>query len=130
MIDVGSGCGKLLIYLTSQFDDIYFEGIEIQKNRFHQSIINIKKYCFDNDNIYIYNKCFTNIYFGNYDLLFSCNIIFSNKDNNLLYNKIINEFSGIFILFTIHPKILNYLIEENKINTSWSNNVPIFIYKI
>ena len=48
IIDVGSGCGKLLIYLTSQFNDIYFEGIEIQKNRFQQSIINIKKCCFDN----------------------------------------------------------------------------------
>ncbi len=128
MIDVGSGCGKLLIYFACKFPNIYFDGIEVQKNRYDQSIINIKKNQLDN--ICIYNESFINTYFGNYDLLFCCNTIFCDEDNNKLYNKIINEFSGIFILFTMHPKILNYFIEENKINTSWCKNVPIFIYKI
>ena len=128
MIDIGSGCGKLLLYLASNFSDILFEGVEIQKNRFKLSINNINHY--ELDNIFIYNDSFQNLYFGNYDLLFCCNTIFCDEDNYLLYNKIINEFSGIFILFTIHPKIFNYFIDEAKINTSWCKQVTIFIYKI
>ena len=128
IIDVGSGCGNLLIYLASKFDDIYFEGIEIQKNRYDKSIDNINKY--ELDNICIYNDSFINTYLGNFDLLFCCNTIFCDEDNDKLYNKIINEFSGIFILFTMHPKILNYFIEETTINTSWCKKVNIFIYKI
>jgi len=128
MIDIGSGCGNLLIYLASKFHDIYFEGIEIQKNRYDKSIDNIMKH--DLDNICIYHDSFINTYLGNYDLLFCCNTIFCDEDNDKLYNKIINEFSGIFILFTMHPKILNYFIEKTTINTSWCKEVNIFIYKI
>ena len=128
IIDVGSGCGNLLIYLASKFNDIYFEGIEIQKNRYDRSIENINNY--DLNNICIYNDSFINTYLGSYDLLFCCNTIFCDEDNNKLYNKIINEFSGIFILFTMHPKILNYFIEKTIINTSWCKKVHIFIYKI
>ena len=128
MIDVGSGCGKLIIYLACKFQNIYFEGIEIQKNRYDQSICNINKY--ELDNICIYNDSFVNTYIGNYDLLFCCNTVFCDEDNDKLYNKIINEFSGIFILFTVHPKILNYFIEKTIINTSWCKKTDIFIYKI
>ena len=125
-IDIGSGCGKLVFHLSTKFDRISFHGVEIQKNRFNKSMKLLQ-----NESLYnvsFLNDDFKNIYFGNYDFLFCCNTIFSHEDNLLLYKKIINEFSGIFVLFTLSSKIQRYYIDKKYIKTSWHPNVPIYIY--
>ena len=126
VIDIGSGCGKLILFLSHKFNNIYFEGIEIQKNRYDKAISLL------NDtnltNIYFFNDNFKDTYFGNYDLLFCCNTVFNDEDNNFLYNKILNEFNGVFILFTKYYKFIPFFKEEIIINSSWSNKTPIYIY--
>ena len=125
-IDIGSGCGKLVFHLSQKFDKISFHGVEIQKNRFNKSMKTLQNDLFYN--VSFFNDEFKNIYFGNYDFLFCCNTIFSHEDNLLLYKKIINEFSGIFVLFTLSSKIQRYYVEKKYIKTSWHPNVPVYIY--
>ena len=106
--------------------DCIIEGIEIQKNRYEKAtnLLNNKM----NTNIVFYNDNFQNIYFGNYDLLFCCNTIFTEEDNNILYNKIINEFNGIFILCTLTHKLLHFFAEKKYIKCSWYSEIPVYIY--
>lgn len=125
-IDIGSGCGNLIIHLSSAFPYIYFEGIEIQKNRFEESLR--KRDEINNSNLYVFNTSFYNEYIGNYDFLYCCNTIFSDDDNKKLYEKILNEFKGICILFTNPPCLLKYFIDQDFIGSSWHSHVPIYIY--
>ena len=126
IIDIGSGCGKIVFYLADNLKDCIIEGIEIQKNRYEKAsnLLNNKM----NTNIVFYNDNFKNIYFGNYDLLFCCNTIFTQEDNNILYNKIINEFNGIFILCTLTHKLLHFFAEKKYIKCSWYSEIPVYIY--
>lgn len=131
-IDIGSGTGKLVLYLYehSQLNTV---GIEIIKHRYSKSLelleqimknekmnkINYPEFILDD---------FKNIYFGNYDILYCCNLIFSDEDNNILYNKLLNECKGHVILFNYNIKIKPNLLKEFNIKTSWSNNVCIFLF--
>ncbi|MBI96151.1 hypothetical protein CL656_03305 [bacterium] len=127
-LDVGSGCGKIIIYLAKNFNHIYFEGVEIQKNRYDKSIklLNNDKYHFEN--ISFLNDDFKNLYFGNYDVIYCCNTIFTEEDNDILYNKILNEFKGTFILTTMSCKIIQYYKEKIMIRSSWHPCIFIYIY--
>ena len=126
-LDIGSGCGKLTLHLAQKFNRISFDGVEIQKNRYNKSMKTLDHVGFPNASFICDD--FKNIYFGNYDFLFCCNTIFSHEDNLLLYKKIIHEFSGIFVLFTLSSKIQSYYIDKKYIKTSWHPNVPVYIYK-
>lgn len=126
MLDVGSGCGKIVFSCCIELD-ISVDGIEIDENRFRKSEILLEKL-----NLYhkinFINDNFSNIYFGNYDLLYCCNLIFEDKDNELLYNKIKKEFCGLFILFKFDKILLPYLISKDSVDCSWSKNVAIYIF--
>ena len=127
-IDIGSGCGKMVLYLASIYPTIYFEGIEIQKNRFEESLHNKKM--FSHDNVYFYHKSFYNHYIGDYDFVYCCNTIFSEEDNKELYKKLLREFKGLCILFTQPPCLHHFFIETKNISSSWCKEVTIFIYLI
>lgn len=122
-IDIGSGNGKLLYYL-SQNTELLLEGIEIDKNRYNRSI----KLLEDFEKIFLVNDDYKNIYFGNYDIIYCCNTVFEVDENNILYDKIENEFSGIFILYEYNQKLKNYLLKKEIVKTSWNKYVPIYIF--
>tara|TARA_A100001035_G_C27610792_1_gene420791 strand:- start:140 stop:712 length:573 start_codon:yes stop_codon:yes gene_type:complete len=127
-IDIGSGCGRLILEIAKL--KLYSTGIEILSHRYDKSIKLLDK--LDNDelfnNIDLINDSFSNIHFGNFDILYCCNIIFSDEDNNLLYNKLLKEFYGYAFLYNYNNKIMNNLISKEHVKTSWNNNVEIFIF--
>lgn len=125
-IDIGSGCGKIVIYLVNNLN-IYADGIEIDKNRFNKSLNLLEEYNLY-EKIEFYNKDFKNIYFGNYDILYCCNLVFKDNDNEMLYKKIIKEFTGVFILFDFSSNLEKYFIEEIEIKTSWNKKQVIFVF--
>ena len=81
------------------------------------------------DRIEIFNDDFYNKFFGNYDFIYCCNLVFDDDTNNKLYKKIKVEFTGKFILFNYSNDIVKYLICEDYVKTSWSNKVKIFIFQ-
>ena len=122
-LDIGSGCGKLVIFLNEN-TNLYCTGIEIIEHRYLKSLNLIN----ENYDIEFFNDNFKNIYFGNFDIIYCCNLVFSEDDNNLLYHKLNNEFKGYALLFTYNNKINHYLINEFKVNTSWQKNVNIYLF--
>lgn len=128
ILDVGSGCGNLLNYLANKYD-CNIDGIEIAVNRYLKSI-----YLLEDNNIfdkcYVYNDDFRNINFKKYDVIICCNIVFSVKDNNDLFNKLNNEFNGIAILNTFNNILKNKIIKITYIRTSWIEKQIIYILKI
>lgn len=125
-LDIGSGLGKLVIYLAMNTNFI-IDGIEIDKVRYNKSISLLDSYeCFDN--VEFFNDDFTNKYFGNYDFIYCCNLVFDDETNNKLYKKIEFEFKGIFILFNYPYNLEHYLIREEYVKTSWSKKAKIFIF--
>ena len=129
-LDIGSGTGKLILNLNDALFkyNINFVGIELEKHRHEQALKdlstreNIKNIIFENNN-------FKNIFFGDYDYIYCCNTIFEEEDTNVLYNKLMKEFNGICILFTTSSLILSYLKDIKRVETSWCDNVPIYIYE-
>lgn len=127
-IDIGCGCGKLLIDITNKLN-INSCGIEIEPTRFEECKTQIEKYNLDTK-IELYNNNFKTIYFGNYDVLYCCNFVFSNEDNRMLYKKIINEFSGYVVLFDYNHILKPFYISEHNVKTSWSSSNKIFVFKL
>ena len=126
-LDIGSGCGKIVIYI-SKMNDILADGIELVKYRFEKSIKLLDETNL-HDKIEFINDDFKNLYFGNYNIIYCCNLIFSEKDNYNLYTKIKNEFEGIFILFYYDNILEEFLIDTLEIKTSWNKSQPIFIFQ-
>ena len=126
MLDVGSGCGKIVISCCLNLD-LYVDGIEIDENRYKKSELLLEKYNYY-DKINFIHDNFSNLYFGNYDIIYCCNLIFEDNDNDILYKKIIKEFSGLFILFQFNNLLLPYFVKEEYINCSWSKNVVVYIF--
>tara|TARA_B100000073_G_scaffold314201_1_gene289193 strand:- start:1716 stop:2237 length:522 start_codon:yes stop_codon:yes gene_type:complete len=127
-IDIGSGTGKLVTYIALKLQ-IMSTGIEINSKRFEKSLKLIEKH-----NIYdlvdFENKDFRELYFGNYDILYCCNKVFSKEDNNVLYNKILNEFRGYVILFDYNHILKRYLKFHKGVRTSWSRAETVYIFRI
>lgn len=129
LLDIGSGCGNLLYGLSKINDTIEYHGIEIEKHRYERST------CFENDSEQL--LCFKHgdyntIYFGLYDIIYCCNTVFTDEENNRLYNKLIFESkTGYYvILFGHHKKLMNYLLFHKYVKTSWSDCVNVYVYFI
>ena len=127
MLDVGSGCGKIVIYISTKFN-INVDGIEIDANRYEKSQ-NLLELLDLYDKVQFFNDSFKNIYFGDYDILYCCNLVFEDDDNDILYQKIINEFTGIFILFEYNHTLIPFYRYKEKIKTSWNKSADIFIFE-
>lgn len=127
-IDIGSGCGKLILHLSSNFPNINFEGIEIQRNRFEESLKNKKTYSNHELHVFFHHESFQHHYIGDYDFIYCCNTIFSEEDNLDLYKKLLREFKGLCVLFT-QPSCLHHcFLETRHIGSSWCKEVTIYIY--
>lgn len=123
-LDIGSGCGKLIIYFNDQ-TNCECSGIEIIEHRYLKSINLLKE---NNFNVHFINDNFKNIYLGNYDIIYCCNLIFSEEDNNMLYLKLNKEFNGYALLFTYNHKIFKNYVSTHDVNTSWQKNVNIYMF--
>jgi len=126
-LDVGSGCGKIVIYLAKNLN-ILADGVEIDINRYLKSLNLIDKFDLF-DRVEFINQSFENIYFGNYNMLYCCNLIFTEEDNLKLFNKILKEFQGYFFLFDYNLLLEPYLIDDFMINTSWNKKQYLFVFK-
>ena len=137
-LDIGSGCGKLILSLVLEFDNLYGTGIEIHKERYEYGMNILDTYgdYFENINTNIHEKIefinedFMKTYFGNYDCLYCCNLVFTKEDNKKLYSKILHEFAGYVILFNYNHELQPYLRETYFVNTSWEKKVSIFLFYI
>tara|TARA_E500000178_G_C16800720_1_gene652298 strand:+ start:127 stop:663 length:537 start_codon:yes stop_codon:yes gene_type:complete len=127
-LDIGSGCGKIVLYLAFKLNMIS-EGIEIDKNRFDKSIEFLNRFNLSN-NVTFYNESFEKVYLGNYDIIYCCNLVFSNEDNKILYKKIVKEFKGISILFDYDDVLSRFLIKKYNVKTSWSNYQIVYIFNL
>ena len=106
---------------------MYFHGIEIHNARFNQSIT-LQDELDIHANTEFMKEDFRNIYFGNYNVLYCCNTIFEEEENNILFDKINEEFNGYFILFEYDNVLKPYFIKEMNVRTSWNKNVPVYIF--
>lgn len=130
-LDIGSGCGKMIISLANNthFSDNYFTGIEIHKTRYEASLALLDNYeLYENVEFILGN--YNTLYFKNYNVLYCCNTIFGEKENDELFDKILQEFTGYLILFEYNNKLLPYLIGSYNVRTSWNNNVNIWLFRI
>ena len=136
IVDVGSGFGKLVIATAIKYN-VMIDGVEIDENRFNKSIklleqiTNIKLCEFDlNSNIYFFNNSFEDVYFGNYDIIYCCNLVYSKEDNNKLFQKILREFKGFLFLFYYTKIMRRYFYKMFTVKTSWNDNQQIFLFKV
>lgn len=128
-IDIGSGCGKLIVGLAkdSLFEENIFTGIEIHKPRYENSLLLQQEYdCYNNTEFILGD--FRELFLGKYDVLYCCNTIFGEKENNSLFNKINREFKGYFIVFVFDKSIEKYLIKKFSVHTSWLKNTSIYLF--
>jgi len=125
-IDIGSGCGKIVLSVAFMLN-INATGVEIDKNRYKQSLKLLENTQLHNL-VYFENCNFQNIYFGNYTILYCCNLVFCETTNKLLYNKIINEFTGVFILCNYDYSLKKYLKSTHVVKTSWNVKQNLYVF--
>ena len=125
-IDIGSGCGRLCTFLQSRYN-FFVYGVEVDRKRYEKSI---KNDAFSNGLSEILCDDFRNLYFGNYDILYCCNTVFSDEDNESLFTKIVKEFRGICFLFDYNHILMPYYKEEFVIKTSWSKNTYLYMFQL
>ena len=83
-----------------------------------------------NSNIYFFNNSFEDVYFGNYDIIYCCNLVYSKEDNNKLFQKILREFKGFLFLFYYTKIMRRYFYKMFTVKTSWNDNQQIFLFKV
>lgn len=128
-IDIGSGLGKLVYEISLSYPKMICHGIEIHKSRYEKSL-NKLPHDKTSSKIHFEKICFTNIYFGKYDIIYCCNTTFSEEDNKILYSKIRNEGNGYVILYNYDNTLNHNIIGTYTINTSWDKNVKIYIFYV
>ena len=129
-LDIGSGCGKLALCINNKFPDMYCDGIEIHTGRYNDSIEWLEKYPNLQSSTEFFNNDFKNHYFGNYDILYCCNVIYSKEDNLNLYKKILSEFTGYIILFEYDHHLKHYLLSSHLVQTSWKKDVTVYLFNL
>lgn len=125
-LDIGSGCGRTLEYLHQHLPYM-LHGIEIDINRYEKAIA-LFEYMDMYDRIDCTNGDFREMYFGTYDIIYCCNCVFEDQENNALYSKLLGEFKGTALLFEYNHILLPFLTNTYTVNTSWHNSVPLYIF--
>lgn len=126
ILDVGSGTGKLVSYLSHYYT--YADGVEINEQRYNKSLTLMEQYNLNNVEFILDD--YQHIYFGSYDLIYCCNKVFEKEDNNILYSKLLNEFTGYCILFDYNHMLKRFLIGTYKVRTSWNKNELIYLFML
>ena len=124
-IDIGCGCGRLLMEIEEKLK-MNCCGVEIEPVRYNECVKQIGT----NNKIEVFHNEFKNIYFGNYDVIYCCNFVFSKEDNDLLYLKIMKECNGYVFLFDYNHILKPFYKCEFNVKTSWSKSVKIFVFKL
>lgn len=129
-LDVGSGCGGPLIYLAEHGGIVYACGIENNKYRYEKSNVLLSQKTEDiQQKVEFIEDTFENHSFVPYDVVYCCNTMFNEPQNTKLVQKCLNECTNLFILMTLESSCLQYYWKCVKVNTSWKDNVNVFIYK-
>lgn len=129
-LDIGSGCGKLVLSVNLNFPEMCCDGVEIHDGRYQDSLTWLEKYPNMQGSIEFYHNDFERTYFGNYDLLYCCNVIYSKEDNIRLYKKLVTEFSGYAVLFHYDHHLKHHLLYSRTVQTSWQKNVTVYIFRL
>lgn len=124
-IDIGSGSGNVLFEL-SKIENLNLCGIEIDENRYKTSLKNAEKR--DIFEIELMKGDYNELYFGNYDILYCCNCIFEEEDNQKLYKKILKEFKGHCFLFNFDKNLIPYYVGFHIIETSWVKQTELYYF--
>lgn len=127
-LDIGSGCGKLVLCVNTAFPDMYCDGVEVHDGRYQESLSWLEKYPVMQGCIEFYHNDFGHHYFGNYDVLYCCNAIYSKEDNVRLFQKILSEFSGYAILFHYDHHLKHHLLYSRTVQTSWQKDVSVYVF--
>lgn len=133
LLDIGSGCGNFLGGMSKLNSKATYHGIEIEKHRYQRSL------CFESEpgsetthNIYFKHGDYDTLYFGTYDIIYCCNTVFTDEENDHLFSKLIHESkTGYYvILFSHHKKLMSYLLYQGLVETSWAGCVNVYVYFI
>ena len=140
-IDLGSGRGKLPLYVANYPDITNSIGVELVKERYEDAlIIKDKLYNFNEitDKVKFINDDFININLSNYTngltLVWISNFCFSQDLSNRIFKKLIQVLSAGSIICSSkeHNLTTNNLVNIGKlpIKMSWYNESTVYIYKI
>jgi 2-polyprenyl-3-methyl-5-hydroxy-6-metoxy-1,4-benzoquinol methylase len=129
-LDVGSGCGGPLMTLVEQGQVVYACGIEKNTYRYEKSNVLLSQKSEDiQQKVEFIEDTFENHSFVPYDVVYCCNTMFDVPLNTKLVQKCLDECMNVFLLFTLEPRCLQYYWKCVKVNTSWKDNVNVFMYK-
>lgn len=139
-IDIGSGRGKLCIYMLKYPSIIKSLGVEVVKER-HDDAIELKNKLneFSGVNsVEFINDDFMTVNLSSFNnttpLIWLSNLCFTDDITNNIYNKVINEMpSGTIICSSKNPTISSDKLNElgkTEINMSWNKNSIVHCYEI
>jgi SAM-dependent methyltransferase len=128
--DLGSGGGKLLIYIYLKYK-LDCIGIEIIEHRHNKAIEIFKKYKNNKQkNIlkFLYDDFF-NISFSKGTIFYICNTMWDDHMNNKILNKILKESNMKYVILAKpcdHDKLKLY--KTITVDWSWNKNSNLYIY--
>jgi hypothetical protein len=108
---------------------IDFTGIEYVSNRYTESVLLQQKYR-EFEFVDFIQRDLVQYYFGNYDIVYCCNTMFTDELNRILYNKILNECNGFVILFDYNRTLEPYFVKRYTVKTSWQKSVSVYLFYI
>lgn len=128
--DLGSGGGKLLIYIYLKYK-LDCVGIEIMEKRHNKAIEISKKYKNNKqkNTLKFLHDDFFNISFSKGTIFYSCNTMWDDDMNNKILNKILKESNMKYVLLAKpcdHDKLKLY--KTITVDWSWSKNSKLHIY--
>jgi len=136
-MDIGSGRGKLCLYMAAQPDIKKVLGVELMKER-HDDALKLKselKSEYD-EKVVLLNKNVLKIDFEDYQdsnifILFN-NLAFNDQLTDKIYDKLQNELPKGTILCCTRPpnKGIDTLLSYIHVKASWDEECEIFFYKL
>ena len=136
-IDIGSGRGKLCMYMASQPKIKNVIGVEIVKER-HDEAQGLKSKLKNeiSDKVTLFNKNILDIDFKKYthyeSFIWFSNLCFESNTKNEIFKKLSEEFpKGTIICCSKEPDIsLGNFIKKIEIPMSWNSTSEVNIYKL
>jgi hypothetical protein len=141
-LDIGSGRGKLCLYMADKPNITKSIGVELVTERYNDAIqlkSKLNKFKDTTDKVNFINKSIVDVDLKkligeNCTLVWFSNLCFDPQITDIIFNKLIDELqnNSFIICSKSYNKINNKLvkIEEMQIPMSWSKNSNVLIYKI
>jgi tRNA A58 N-methylase Trm61 len=135
-IDIGSGKGKLCIYMATQPKIERVIGIEIDKERHQDALdLNTDLNCVKSDKVELINKSIFDVdlkkYGTNQVFVWFSNLCFNSYEKNDIFKKLRIWLSrGSLICCLSKPDINIEYLESVIIPMSWNNSCPVYIYRL